>query len=95
MIDSVPEARRPPVGGVRAVPGVVDVAAKLVRWSPAVIERNVPLQAMLQEALGIFNEMDIIGAILPKNEELPRLESRHRIVMQFFDKVDNNVIESC
>lgn len=35
------------------LPGVVDVAAKLVRWSPAVIERNVPLQAMLQEALGI------------------------------------------
>lgn len=49
----------------------------------------------LQEALGIFNETDIMGAMLPKGEELPRLEARHRSVMQFFDKVDKSNLEAC
>lgn len=49
----------------------------------------------LQAALGIFDATDIMGAMLPKNEELPRLEARHRAVMQFFDKVDRNDIEAC
>lgn len=49
----------------------------------------------LQDALGIFNETDIIGAMLPKNEELPRLEARHRTAMQFFDKADKTDIEAC
>lgn len=49
----------------------------------------------LQEALGVFQVSDIVGALTPKTEELPRLEARHRSVMRFFDKVDNSDLEAC
>lgn len=49
----------------------------------------------LQEALGIFKDTDITGALLPKTEELPRLEVRHRAVMRFFDNIDKSDIEAC
>jgi len=49
----------------------------------------------LQEALGVFQANDVIGALTPKADELPRLEARHRAVMRFFDKVDKSDLESC
>ncbi|ACY15320.1 type I restriction endonuclease subunit R [Haliangium ochraceum] len=38
----------------------------------------------LQEALGIFSPGDVAGAMTPKEDELPRLEARHREVVGFF-----------
>lgn len=49
----------------------------------------------LQKALGVFEVTDIVGALTPKTDELPRLEVRHRAVMRFFDKVDKSVLEAC
>lgn len=49
----------------------------------------------LQEALGVFQANDVIGALTPNTDELPRLEARHRAVMRFFDKVDKSDLESC
>jgi len=49
----------------------------------------------LQKALGVFEVTDIVGALTPKTDELPRLEVRHRAVMRFFDKVDKSDLEAC
>ncbi|MGB8952293.1 MAG: type I restriction endonuclease subunit R [Candidatus Aminicenantales bacterium] len=49
----------------------------------------------LQQALGVFQTIDIVGALTPKTDELPRLEARHRAVMRFFDKVDKSDLEAC
>jgi len=49
----------------------------------------------LQDALGIFHPEDIEGVMRPKSDELPRLESRHRAAVRFFDKVDKNNLEAC
>lgn len=47
----------------------------------------------LQEALAIFSPQDVVGALRPKTDELPRLEARHRAVMRFFDRVDRGNLE--
>lgn len=39
----------------------------------------------LDEALAIFSSNDVQGALQPIDNELPRLEQRHRAVMRFFD----------
>lgn len=44
----------------------------------------------LEEALGIFHEEDIKGAMHHIDEEIPRLEARHRQTMRFFDRVDQS-----
>lgn len=49
----------------------------------------------LQEALGVFSEADVVGALTPKEDELPRLEQRHRAVMRFFDRVKRDDLEAC
>ncbi|HDO22868.1 MAG TPA: type I restriction endonuclease subunit R [Nitrospirae bacterium] len=49
----------------------------------------------LQDALGIFHPEDIEGVMRPKSDELPRLESRHRAAMRFFDRVDRGDMEAC
>ncbi|WLV24644.1 type I restriction endonuclease subunit R [Aciduricibacillus chroicocephali] len=49
----------------------------------------------LEEALGIFHEEDIKGAMHHVNEEIPRLQSRHRRVMQFFDYIRKDDLEAC
>ena len=49
----------------------------------------------LQEALDVFQLKDIVGALIPKTDELPRLEARHRAVMRFFDRVDRSDLEAC
>jgi len=49
----------------------------------------------LQEALGVFQTTDIVGALVPKTDELPRLEARHRSVMRFFNAIDKTDLEAC
>ncbi|MBN8465939.1 type I restriction endonuclease subunit R [Corallococcus exiguus] len=43
----------------------------------------------LQEALAIFSPKDVQGAMQPKVDELPRLQTRHQVAMRFFDGVKN------
>ena len=49
----------------------------------------------LQAALGVFNKEDVLYALMPKTDEFPRLEVRHRAVMRFFDRIDKNDLEAC
>lgn len=49
----------------------------------------------LEEALGIFAEQDIKGALQNVDSEIPRLQSRHRKAMRFFDYLRNDDLEGC
>lgn len=49
----------------------------------------------LEEALAIFSPSDVQGAMKPRTSELPQLESRHRRVMRFFQRVDHSDLEAC
>lgn len=50
----------------------------------------------LQEALAIFSPSDVRGAMKPKSDELPRLQSRHAAALRFFQKVkDKNDLDEC
>lgn len=50
----------------------------------------------LQEALAIFSPSDVQGAMEPKADELPRLESRHAVAMRFFLRVkDRKNLDAC
>jgi type I restriction enzyme, R subunit len=51
--------------------------------------------ADLTQALAIFSPTDIEGALRPKLEELPRLESRHRTALRFFARIDRRDVEAC
>ena len=43
----------------------------------------------LQEALAIFSPSDVRGAMQPKGDELPRLQTRHAAAMRVFVRVKN------
>lgn len=49
----------------------------------------------LEEALGIFSEQDIQGALQNIDSEIPRLQSRHRKAMRFFDYIRKDDLEGC
>ena len=50
----------------------------------------------LQEALAIFSPSDIKGALVPKHDELPRLQARHAAAMRFFGRVkDKSDLDQC
>jgi type I restriction enzyme R subunit len=49
----------------------------------------------LEQALSIFSASDIQGALKPKTDVLPRLESYHRTAMRFFAKVRRDDVEGC
>jgi len=50
----------------------------------------------LQEALAIFAPADIQGAMTPKGDELPRLQTRHAAAMRFFVRVkDKDDLDVC
>lgn len=49
----------------------------------------------LEEALSVFAPSDVAGAMKPKTEELPRLESRHRTALRFFTGVRRDDLEAC
>jgi type I restriction enzyme R subunit len=49
----------------------------------------------LEQALSIFSASDIQGALKPKTDVLPRLESYHRTAMRFFAKARRDDVEAC
>jgi type I restriction enzyme R subunit len=49
----------------------------------------------LEQALSIFSPSDIRGALKPKTDVLPRLESHHRTAMRFFGKIRREDVEAC
>ncbi|MBU8967508.1 type I restriction endonuclease subunit R [Bacillus altitudinis] len=49
----------------------------------------------LEQALNIFNEEDVQGALQSIDTEIPRLQSRHRAVMRFFDYISTENLEAC
>lgn len=49
----------------------------------------------LEEALGIFAEQDIQGALQNIDSEIPKLQSRHRRAMRFFDYIRQDDLEGC
>ncbi|MFO8072826.1 MAG: type I restriction endonuclease subunit R [Polyangia bacterium] len=50
----------------------------------------------LQEALAIFAPGDIEGALRPKTDELPRLQTRHAVAMRYMDGVgDKDDLNEC
>jgi type I restriction enzyme R subunit len=49
----------------------------------------------LKEALAIFNSEDVKGALTRLKDELPRLQTRHRAAMQFFEKVNRKDLNAC
>jgi type I restriction enzyme, R subunit len=49
----------------------------------------------LEQALHIFNEEDVQGALQNIDTEIPRLQSRHRSAMRFFDYINKDNLEAC
>lgn len=49
----------------------------------------------LEQALNIFNKEDIQGALQNIDTEIPRLQSRHRSAMRFFDYISTDNLEAC
>ncbi|MDA2261058.1 type I restriction endonuclease subunit R [Bacillus cereus group sp. Bc200] len=49
----------------------------------------------LEQALNIFNREDIQGALKNIDTEIPRLQSRHRSAIRFFDYISKENLEAC
>lgn len=49
----------------------------------------------LEQALGIFTKSDIQGALKPIESEIPRLQSRHRAAMNYFNYINQSNAEAC
>ncbi|EJS10510.1 type I restriction endonuclease subunit R [Bacillus mycoides] len=49
----------------------------------------------LEQALVIFSKEDIQGALQNIDTEIPRLQSRHRSAMRFFDYISKDNLEAC
>lgn len=49
----------------------------------------------LEQALNIFNKEDVQGALQNIDMEIPRLQSRHRSAMRFFDYIRKDDLEAC
>ena len=54
------------------------------------------VSTQLDEALAIFSTTDVKGALAPREDELPRLESRHAAAMRIFESVkDRGDLDAC
>ncbi|MDO3678557.1 type I restriction endonuclease subunit R [Paenibacillus ehimensis] len=53
------------------------------------------VSSFLEKALGIFSKQDIQGALMPVESELPRLQTRHRSAMKYFDYIRKDDLEGC
>lgn len=53
------------------------------------------VSAFLEKALSVFNDQDVQGAMHPVESEIPRLQSRHRKAMRFFDYINKENVEAC
>ncbi|PHD66635.1 DEAD/DEAH box helicase [Bacillus toyonensis] len=49
----------------------------------------------LEQALAIFNKEDVQGALQNIDTEIPRLQSRHRSAIRFFDYISKDNLEVC
>ncbi|WP_127718239.1 type I restriction endonuclease subunit R [Halobacteriovorax sp. HLS] len=49
----------------------------------------------LEDALRMFSSEDIRGALVPLKEEIPKLETRHRRVLSYFNDTDLADIDGC
>ncbi|TKH20276.1 type I restriction endonuclease subunit R [Bacillus wiedmannii] len=49
----------------------------------------------LEQALAIFSKEDVQGALQNIDTEIPRLQSRHRSAMRFFDYISTDNLEAC
>ncbi|MEC2072482.1 type I restriction endonuclease subunit R [Alkalihalophilus marmarensis] len=49
----------------------------------------------LEQALGIFTKSDVQGALKPIDSEIPRLQSRHRAAMNYFDYINRSNADAC
>lgn len=49
----------------------------------------------LEEALGVFREEDIKGVLREIDVEIPRLQTRHRKAMRFFDYKNKEDVDAC
>ncbi|MFC7061037.1 type I restriction endonuclease subunit R [Halobacillus seohaensis] len=49
----------------------------------------------LEEALGVFHEEDIKGALSDIDAEIPKLQTRHRKAMRFFDYQNRDDLDGC
>ncbi|KGP74489.1 type I restriction endonuclease subunit R [Pontibacillus yanchengensis] len=49
----------------------------------------------LEEALGIFHEDDVKGALSDVDAEIPKLQTRHRKAMRFFDYQNKDDLDAC
>ncbi|HDR7470296.1 TPA: type I restriction endonuclease subunit R [Bacillus toyonensis] len=49
----------------------------------------------LEQALAIFNKEDVQRALQNIDTEIPRLQSRHRSAMTFFDNISKENLEAC
>lgn len=49
----------------------------------------------LEQALSVFAPSDVQGAMRPKADLLPRLESYHRTAMRFFSRIGRDDVEGC
>ncbi|WP_429699427.1 type I restriction endonuclease subunit R [Alteribacter keqinensis] len=53
------------------------------------------VSSFLEQALDIFTKSDVQGALRPIDSELPRLETRHRAAMRYFDYVNKSNSDAC
>lgn len=53
------------------------------------------VSSFLEKALDIFSKDDIQGALMPIESEIPRLQTRHRAAMRYFDYIRHDDLESC
>lgn len=53
------------------------------------------VSSFLEKALGIFTKQDIKGALHPVDSEIPRLQTRHRKAMSYFDYINKENVEAC
>jgi type I restriction enzyme R subunit len=53
------------------------------------------VSGFLKQALDVFKEKDVKGVMKPVDSKLPRLQSRHRAALRFFEKVNQDNLEAC
>jgi type I restriction enzyme R subunit len=53
------------------------------------------VSSFLEKALDIFSKQDIQGALHPIDSESPRLQSRHKAAMRYFDYINKENLDAC
>jgi type I restriction enzyme R subunit len=53
------------------------------------------VSGFLKEALDVFKEKEVKGVMKPIDSELPKLQTRHRAALRFFEKVNQVNLEAC